>query len=65
MTAKKMGRPITGRVPNFSIRIKPDALQKARDAAFGHNKTLGIWLEEAINEKMEREMKPPEKAGKQ
>ncbi len=55
MNAKTMGRPVTGRIPNFSIRIKPYALQKAREAAFSHKKTLGGWLEEAINEKVERE----------
>ncbi len=64
MIAKKIGRPITGRIPNFSIRIKPDALQKARDAAVSHKKTLGGWLEEAINEKVEREANPRNKAHK-
>lgn len=53
----KMGRPRTGRVPNFSIRIKPDALQRARDAARMRKTTLGRWLEEAISEKIEREEK--------
>ena len=59
-----MGRPITGRIPNFSIRIKPHALNKAREAAFSHEKTLGCWLEEAINEKVEREANPHNKAHK-
>ena len=52
-----MGRPKTGRTPNFSIRIKPDALQQARDAAVASKKTLGQWLEEAITEKIQREQK--------
>ena len=58
MNSKKMGRPVTGRVPNFSIRIRPEALQKARDAAFSQQKTLGGWLEDAISEKIQREANP-------
>jgi predicted HicB family RNase H-like nuclease len=52
----KIGRPRTGRKPNFSIRINPDALQQARDAAFAQKKTLGQWLQEAIAEKTQREL---------
>jgi len=52
-----MGRPKTGRTPNFSIRINPSALQQARDAAIMSKKTLGQWLEEAILEKTRREQK--------
>jgi predicted HicB family RNase H-like nuclease len=48
----KIGRPRTGRKPNFSIRIDPKALQQARDAALIQKKTLGQWLEEAISEKI-------------
>ena len=55
MKRRKPGRPRTGRTPNFSIRIDPDALQRARDAAFSRKKTLGHWLEEAITEKIKRE----------
>ena len=51
----KIGRPATGRFPNFSIRINPVALQRARDAAKNRKKTLGRWLEEAILEKIHRE----------
>ena len=51
----KIGRPATGRFPNFSIRINPVALQRARDAARKGKKTLGRWLEEAISEKIHRE----------
>ena len=51
----KIGRPRTGRKPNFSIRIDPDALRHARDAAFSQKKTLGCWLEEAIVAKIQRE----------
>ena len=51
----KIGRPRTGRWPNFSIRINPVALQRARDAAVSQKKTLGKWLEEAIVEKTKRE----------
>ena len=53
----KIGRPRTGRKPNFSIRMDPDALQQARHAAVSQEKTLGQWLEEAILEKIEREQK--------
>ena len=53
----KIGRPKTGRKPNFSIRIDPNALQQARKAAVMQKKTLGQWLEEAILEKVGRERK--------
>ena len=53
----KIGRPRTGRTPNFSIRINPDALQQARNAVLNKKKTLGQWLEEAIREKIQREQK--------
>ena len=53
----KIGRPRTGRKPNFSIRINTDALQQARYAAVSQEKTLGEWLEEAIMEKIQREQK--------
>jgi predicted HicB family RNase H-like nuclease len=53
----RTGRPSTGRKPNFSIRIDPDALNQARSAAVTQKKTLGQWLEEAIVEKIEREHK--------
>jgi len=51
----KIGRPRTGRKPNFSIRIDPAALEQARAGAVTQKKTLGRWLEEAIMEKIERE----------
>ena len=53
----KIGRPKTGRTPNFSIRINPGALQQARDAAVMSKKTLGQWLEQAILEKTQRKQK--------
>lgn len=53
----KIGRLKTGRKPNFSIRIGPNALQQAREAAVFQKKTLGQWLEEAIAEKIQRERK--------
>ena len=53
----KIGRPRTGRTPNFSIRIKPDALRQAKHAAMNQEKTLGKWLEEAITEKIQSEQK--------
>jgi len=53
----KIGRPRTGRKPNFSIRINPDALRQAKHTAMNQEKTLGQWLEEAIIEKIQREQK--------
>ncbi len=40
--------------PNTSIRINPVAVRKARIAALTADKALGDWLEEAIEEKLER-----------
>jgi len=51
----RTGRPITGRKPNSSIRVDPEALHQARVAAVTARKTLGQWLEEAIQEKIQRE----------
>ena len=42
--------------PTRSIRINPEALHKARVGAVAAKKTLGQWLEEAIQEKIEREV---------
>ena len=53
--SSKIGRPRTGRKPNFSIRIDPAALEQARTGAITQKKTLGQWLEEAIVEKTDRE----------
>jgi predicted HicB family RNase H-like nuclease len=52
----KIGRPRTGRKPNFSIRIDPAALGQARASSKAQKKTLGKWIEEAIAEKVEREL---------
>ena len=51
----RTGRPRTGRTPNISLRINPDAYQTARVEAVKARKTVGQWLEEAIREKIERE----------
>jgi len=51
----KIGRPRTGRKPNFSIRVDPAALKQARTDAIAQKKTLGQWLGEAIAEKIVRE----------
>ncbi len=40
----RIGRPKTGRKPDSSIRIRPDALRWARDAAVTQSKTLGQGL---------------------
>ena len=51
----KVGRPRTGLKPNFSIRIPPDALRRAGEAAIASKKTLGLWLEESIVAKIKAE----------
>jgi len=51
----RTGRPRTGRQPNISLRINPEAYHTARIAAVTRKLTIGKWLEEAINDKVERE----------
>ena len=51
----RTGRPRTGRAPNISLRINPDAYHAARIEAVTARKPLGQWIEEAIREKIERE----------
>ena len=43
--------------PAVGVRVDPEILHKARVRAVMQKKTLGRWLEEAINEKLEREEK--------
>ena len=38
-----------------SIRVKPSILRKAHHGAIESQKGLGKWIEEAIEEKLERE----------
>lgn len=38
-----------------SIKIKPSALRKAHHKAVEAGKTLGRWIEDAIEEKIKRE----------
>jgi len=40
-----------------SIKIRPSILRKAHHRAIESQKTLGEWLEEAIDEKIVREQK--------
>lgn len=40
--------------PNISIRIDPEVLHQAKIAAVTAKMTLGEWLEEAINQKIQR-----------
>jgi predicted HicB family RNase H-like nuclease len=40
--------------PNVSIRIDPEVLHQAKIEAVRAKKTLGEWLEEAIQERIER-----------
>ena len=50
------GRPATGHKPVVSIRMAPEALKRALRHAKVHKKPLGQWLEEAVNEKIQREV---------
>jgi len=43
--------------PNTSVRVDREVLHQARVSAVTAKKTLGHWLEEAIQEKIEREQK--------
>ena len=40
-----------------SIKMKPSIVRKAHHAALEEGKSLGRWVEEAIDEKIEREAK--------
>jgi predicted HicB family RNase H-like nuclease len=40
--------------PTTSVRVDPQVLHQARIAAVTSKKTLGQWLEEAIQEKIAR-----------
>jgi len=51
----RIGRPATGHKPVVSIRMAPEALRRALIQAKGRKTPLGQWLEEAIQEKIERE----------
>lgn len=53
--APRTGRPPTGTKPNFIVRVDPAIAASARQAAGQAGKRVGVWLEEAINEKIERE----------
>lgn len=43
--------------PNVSIRIDPEVLHQAKIASVTARKTLGEWLEEAIEKKVREEGK--------
>ena len=43
--------------PNLSIRLDPEALKRAKMAAAASESTIGKWLEEAIEEKIQRQRK--------
>jgi predicted HicB family RNase H-like nuclease len=43
--------------PNLSIRLNPEALKMAKMAAAASTTTIGKWLAEAIEEKIERQRK--------
>ena len=50
-----MGRPPTGHQPRLSVRMEPSMLKLATQHAKAKGHTVGQWIEEAINEKIERE----------
>ena len=41
-----------------ALRMLPSAHRQAKIAAVTEGKTLGVWIEEAIREKVERESSP-------
>jgi len=41
------------------IKLRPSIVRKARVGAASSDKRLGQWIEEAIEEKIEREQKEP------
>jgi predicted HicB family RNase H-like nuclease len=41
-----------------ALRMLPSAHRQAKIAAVTEGKTLGVWIEEAIREKVEREGSP-------
>ena len=49
MTVENEPRKLT------AIRLKPSAQRRAKIAAVTAGKTMGEWIEEAIQEKIERE----------
>ncbi len=51
----RVGRPATGHKPRLSIRMEPEALRKATERARAEGKTVGAWLEEAIQENLSRD----------
>ena len=51
----RTGIPRTGIKPLFPVRVDPEAAAKARAAAKASGKRVGVWLEEAISEKAERD----------
>ena len=42
----------------IALRMLPSAHRQAKIAAVTEGKTLGVWIEEAIREKVEREGSP-------
>ena len=51
----RVGRPATGHKPRLSIRMEPEMLRKATQQARAEGKTVGTWLEDAIQEKLGRD----------
>ncbi|MCH8205555.1 MAG: hypothetical protein IH956_00955 [Chloroflexi bacterium] len=51
----RTGRPRTGERPNISIRLDPAVYRQAKIGAVVAGKTIGEWLEEAIQEKVGRD----------
>ena len=51
----RIGNPPTGYVPVVAVRMEPSALLRAKQNARATGKTVSLWLEEAIQEKIGRE----------
>jgi len=47
----------TNHWPNLSIRLNPEARKMAKLGAAASNSTIGKWLAEAIEEKIQRQQK--------
>ncbi len=52
-----MKKRVSRRIPNMSIRISREAVKQAKIEAVKADMTIGEWLEAAIREKIERDLK--------
>jgi predicted HicB family RNase H-like nuclease len=55
LVGKKPSKPFKG---SFNVRISPDLHKEAAMAASHRGRSLNAWVEEAIQERLEREVEP-------